>query len=429
MQSIATGVVSLALASLLNLIACEGASPRSRPDVRLSASPASVALDTVYVGHVRTYPVAVTNEGGSIAVASASVSSAELTANLHAPMTLERGASAWFTVTYAPSRPGRLQGSITLLDDGGRTILSLPVTAVAVALDSTSCVDVVAFGAKGDGASEDRAAFQAAADAAHLEGKALCVPQPPGGEHYKLTGYVRIYGSVVGEPGPEHPEIRMYGANGAANPGGIEPYTILSYEGNAAGTAITGLHLNGGRDFAPGTHVYGMAEYSHGIALQGVSNLWIEDNLIENTQGDAILVGGAGNIGPCTNVKIIRNVLRHPMRCAVFPGDTQGLRVYLNTISKAVEYQGAIDFEPNHPPQANWDAEVAYNDFDTTLQYDHAVIVSNLATKVSVPAGRLRVHDNWGTPGRYSFFVDLTVPATKRSAHGNSIQRSLAAWR
>jgi len=228
---------------------------------------------------------------------------------------------------------------------------------------------------------------------------------------------------MVGEPGGEKPELRMYGATGADTPGGAPPHAILYYKGNRAGTVITGLHLNGGRDFAPGTNVYGMPEYSHGIVLQDVSDVWIEHNVVERTQGDSILVGGEPGTSRCEAVRIVANVLHHPMRCAIFPGDTARLRVYLNSIGKVVEYQGAIDFEPNVAPQASWDAEIAYNDFTTTLQYDHGVITSTVATRIRKPGGRIEVHDNWGAPGRYSFHVDLSAPGS--SWVGNAIQPAL----
>jgi hypothetical protein len=219
---------------------------------------------------------------------------------------------------------------------------------------------------------------------------------------------VRIYGSVVGQPGASKPEIRMYGANGTDAPNDASPYTIFYYKGNTSGTTIAGLHLNGGRSFAAGTNVYGQREQSHGLALQSVSDVWIENNLIENTQGDNILIGGEVGASPCVRVRVVNNVLRNAMRCAVFPGDTRWMQVFFNTISKVVEYQSAIDFEPNVTPQASWDAEIAYNDFGTTLRYDHITITSTAATNIASPGGRIRFHDNRGSTGAYSMYVNLS---------------------
>ena len=388
----------------------------------LAVAPATLALGTVYLGQTRTHPVVVTNTTGSAITISSVLTSRGVSHGLSLPATVPAGGSLWFHVTLSPPSAGALTRVVSLRDADGAILRDVRVNATAAALDDTSALSVVDYGARGDGATDDRGAFQAAANAARDAGKVLYVPQPPGGQHYKLTGVVRISGSVVGEPGGAKPEIRMYGATGADSPGDAPPHAIFYYKGNRAGTVITGLHLNGGRDFAPWTNVYGMQEQSHAIALQDVSDLWIENNLIENTQGDNILIGGERGTSPCEDVRVVNNVLRRPMRCAVFPGDTRRLRVYLNTIDKVVEYQSTIDFEPNLVPQASWDAEVAYNDFTNSLQYDHGVITSTIVTYIPAPGGQINVHSNWGTSGSYSFYVDISPGSTWV---GNTIQSSL----
>lgn len=397
------------------------------PSGAVAAEPAALNLETVYAGQTRLYPVVVRNVTGSpVTIASARVSGGGLSHRLGLPRTLAAGASAWFGVAWTPAAAGALAGAIHLEDGSGAPLAVIPVTGAAAALDASNSVDVTAFGARGDGVTDDRAAFQAAAEAA--AGKVLYVPRPPGGQHYKLTGVVFLRGSAVGQPGGAKPEIRMVGANGVDNPGHASPHTIFYFKDSSAPTVITGLHLNGGRFFAAGTNVYGMAEQSHGIALQNVSNLHIENNLIENMQGDNILIGGEPGAGPCSNIRVIANVLRHPMRCAIFPGDTRGLRVYLNVIKKLVEYQSTIDFEPNLSPQASWDSEIAYNDFDETLRWDRAVMTSNYVTNIPAPGGDIRIHGNYGQPGRYSFFLDLVAPGTSSKWVNLDIQQAILPY-
>jgi hypothetical protein len=394
----------------------------------ITADQARVDFEVVYVGQKRTYPIVIRNTGGAaVVISSVKVEGDGLSFTHALPRRVGRGASTWFTVTYAPRSAGVTSGAVSLQDGIGQAVALVGISGKAVALDASNSVSVASYGASGNGRTDDTMAFQAAARAAGSAGKVLYVRQPPGGEHYKLTGVVQIHGSVVGEPGSEKPEIRMYGANGSGRVGGADPYTVFYYKGNSAGTVITGLHLNGGRDFAPHTNVYGLPEQSHGIALQDVSNVRIENNVVENTQGDAVLVGGEPGTGPCSNVQIVDNVLRHPMRCAVSAMDTRRLKVFLNKISKLVEYQSAIDFEPNIVGQAVWDAEVAYNDFDKTLQHDHAIITSTIATKIPEPGGNIRVHDNWGARGKYSYYLDLT--ASGSVWQGNVIQASLPVSR
>jgi hypothetical protein len=393
----------------------------------VSATPAALNLESVYVGQTRVLPVVVKNvTGAPVTIASARASGGGLSHRLGLPRTLAPGASAWFGVEWTPASAGALAGAIHLEDGSGAPLATIPVTGAAAALDASNSVDVTAFGAVGDGVTDDRAAFQAAANAA--AGKVLFVPRPPGGQHYKLTGVVHLRGSVVGAPGGERPVIRMYGATGVDNPGGASPHTIFYFKDSTAPTVITGLHLDGGRFFPAGTNVYGMAEQSHGIALQNVSNLYIENNVIENMQGDNVLIGGEPGAGPCSNVRVIANVLRHPMRCAVFPGDTRGLRIYFNVIKKLVEYQSTIDFEPNLSPQSSWDAEIAYNDFDETLSWDRAVMTSNYVTNIPAPGGDIRIHDNYGQAGRYSFFLDLVAPGTASKWVNLDIQQSILPY-
>jgi hypothetical protein len=397
---------------------------RAGAEEPIAFGPTTMHFGVVYLGGRRVYPVVMRNTGGAeVTITSVGIEGSGLSDTLGLPCRLAGGASIWFTVTYAPGASGPTRGGFAFKDVADHVVGSLSATGEAVALDGTNSVSVVAFGARGDGHTDDTRSFRAAARAAGVSGKVLYVPKPPSGQYYLVTGVVELHGSIVGEPGGEKPEIRMEGANGQGHPGGADPYTLLYYKGNSAGTVIAGLHLDGGRPFAPHTHVYGLPEQSHGIALQDVSHVRIEDNVIENTQGDAILIGGEPGTHPCVDVEVVDNVLRHPMRCAVFAADTRDLKVYLNRISKVVEYQSALDFEPNQDPQSDWDAEVAYNDFDTTLRYDHGIITSTVATKIPRPGGEIRVHDNWGASGRYSFSVNLAAPGS--AWKDNLIQDSL----
>lgn len=82
-----------------------------------------------------------------------------------------------------------------------------------------SCMDVTNFGAKGDGHSDDTAAFQAAVDAAAPTAGCVYVPSAARGSGFVLTGTitlapgVRLIGEAAGTPAVPH----CYGAPGDFN--------------------------------------------------------------------------------------------------------------------------------------------------------------------------------------------------------------------
>lgn len=103
-------------------------------------------------------------------------------------------------------------------------------------MPATVALNVQAFGAKGDGVTDDTKAIRDAA------AKGLPLWFPKVSAHYRIGGYIWIKNSVYGE---NRPEIRMYGSDG--NPTQSVMYTIFlvkNYSGT--GLVIDGLHLNGG---------------------------------------------------------------------------------------------------------------------------------------------------------------------------------------
>lgn len=250
-------------------------------------------------------------------------------------------------------------------------------------------VDVTAFGAVGDGRTDDTAAFARAA----ATGRPLRVPKPPA--HYRLTGKVRLLASIVGEG---LPELRMYGARGQETHAIFE---IRDYRG--PGLVIRGLHLDGQWD---GTAVEG--EWSHLIVVKGSRNVTIEDNRLERPYGDCVLVGGEGVPAPSENVVIQRNRMLGPRRCAVALIAARRAVIRANVIRKTSDYVTAIDLEPNpNGVDAVWGVEITGNHFDVPNAISVMLYQPTHNVAPGGPGGDVVVRDNTARRGRMRFFVTV----------------------
>lgn len=209
-------------------------------------------------------------------------------------------------------------------------------------------VDVTSYGARGDGVTDDTAAFRAAAET----GKNVRVPRPPA--FYRISGTVRLHGSLQGDG--TMPEIRMFGADGTE---AMSMLSVLDYEG--PGLTISGVQLDGQWD-GVGT----AGEWSHNILVKGSSNVTIEDNVLVRPYGDNILVGGENNPKPSRNVVIRNNRLLDPRRCNVALISSREVLITQNVLRKMNDYVTAIDLEPNPTPDdAVWETRITENAFES----------------------------------------------------------------
>lgn len=208
--------------------------------------------------------------------------------------------------------------------------------------------DVLAYGARGDGVTDDTAAFRAAA----ATGKKLRIPRPSA--FYRISGTVRLQASMQGDG--SMPEIRMIGANGQES---YSMFSVLDYTG--PGLTISGVRLNGGWDGAAAN-----GEWSHNILVKGSSNLTIEGNILEKPYGDNVLLGGENNPNPSRNVVIRDNQLLGPRRCNIALISSRDVAITGNTIKKFNDYVSAIDLEPNpNPADSVWRTQITGNDFES----------------------------------------------------------------
>jgi polygalacturonase len=243
--------------------------------------------------------------------------------------------------------------------------------------------DVRAFGATGDGVTDDTAAFQAAA----ATGKVVFVPQTSA--HYKITATIHVSNSIRGDG--SLPEIQFHGTTGQESSTMI---AVVNYDG--PGLTVSGLHLDGGWDQSSAN-----GEWAHNVMLKGSRNVTIEDNVLERAEGDNVFLGGEWNPNPSRNIVIRNNQLLTPRRCAVALIWADGVTITGNTIQKPSSYVTAIDAEPNpNGYETVWNVTISNNHFDTAAG---AVMLYNMPA--NAPAGGIGGNISiTGNRGNAAFF-------------------------
>ena len=246
--------------------------------------------------------------------------------------TAPQAEGTFHVVASAVSGSAQQTATVTVRQPGTTPPPSDGTTAWAPAPGDTSWVSVTAYGAVGDGAADDTAAFRSAA----ATGKKLYVPGPP--VAYKLTGVVRLQNSVYGDG--SMPEIRMYGSDGDPDQGTTHNiFLVYGYQGG--GLVLNGLHLNGQWDGA-GTN----GEWSHGVNINASSNVTVQYCTIERAYGDDVFIGSASTT-VASNIVVQNNTLRDPRRCNIAVNNATGVAIRGNTIAKSGTYVTAIDLEPD----------------------------------------------------------------------------------
>jgi|SRR5438093_3451342 len=274
------------------------------------------------------------------------------------------------------------------------------VTGGGASPSTSGGVSVATHGAMGNCSADDTSAFRNAASAAASANVPLVVPAPSGA-CYKLTGTVHIGTSVIGVG---YPLVKVFSANGTIS---YDMFDVDNYTGS--GLWITGLRLEGSWD-PTGQDANGR-ENGTGIGLYSSRNITIQDNLIQNNEGDNIYLG-TGSAGANQNILITNNTLLNPFRCAValINAGTQsspasGVIVMNNVITKLNSFVGSIDFEPNNPStEAVWNTEVAYNNITIPPSMRPAGLSNEINWAVTLTnstgrGGNIYLHDNFGSFG------------------------------
>lgn len=197
-------------------------------------------------------------------------------------------------------------------------------------------------GAVGDGVTDDRPAFAAAA----ATGKKIYVPKPA--VYYRFaTGSARIdlTNDMYGDG--QMPEIRKF-SSGASSSQTFRVINVFRTSDNPL--IIQGLHIDGERT---GTDSYNSGEWGHAIFIAKAN--WVEVRYcnLRNHQGDEVCVGGdinqggAANPNRCFDIKVHNNTMYNAFRCGVAGLNVDRLHIHHNNITKLSDFVTAIDMEPN----------------------------------------------------------------------------------
>ncbi|WP_149196455.1 right-handed parallel beta-helix repeat-containing protein [Luteimonas suaedae] len=172
---------------------------------------------------------------------------------------------------------GRLAGLVAATATGGAWLAIAPPVTAATRARGRTRIDVREHGARGDGVSDDTAAFQAAIDALPRDGGTVHVPS--GAYLIDPTRSVRL-----------RSRMHLAMADGArlmakAN---AAPRAYVLFAEQTQDVEISGGRIVGDRD----THLGETGEWGHGIRIRGCARVTVRDIHISRCWGDGISAGG-----------------------------------------------------------------------------------------------------------------------------------------
>jgi polygalacturonase len=233
----------------------------------------------------------------------------------------------------------------------GLAVLAMPLVAGARCAGGTATqralptrargstrIDVRTMGARGDGRTDDTAAFQKAVDALPAAGGTVVVP----GGNYLIDAVrsIRLRSRMALQLAPD--------AVLAAIPNGERQSTVIFME-KISDIEISGGRIVGERD----RHLVTTGEWGHGIRFRGASRVTVRDVHISNCWGDGICMGGADEHQrtPSVDVVIVGVTCKGNRRQGLSIGRTRMVRVYDSEFSDTAGTapQFGIDIEPDRP--------------------------------------------------------------------------------
>ncbi|MGN6513746.1 MAG: right-handed parallel beta-helix repeat-containing protein [Lysobacteraceae bacterium] len=249
------------------------------------------------------------------------------------------------------SRPERVSGTRRRVLQAGLALLALPLVAgarcaggpatprvVPARARGSTRIDVRAMGARGDGRTDDTAAFQKAVDALPAAGGTVLVPA--GNYLIDAVQSIRLRSRMCLQLAPD--------AVLSAIPNGARQATVIFME-KISDVEIIGGRIVGERD----RHLVQTGEWGHGIRFRGASRVNVRDIHISNCWGDGICMGGADEHQrtPSVDVVIAGVTCTGNRRQGLSIGRTRHVRVYDSEFSDTAGTapQFGIDVEPDRP--------------------------------------------------------------------------------
>ena len=198
--------------------------------------------------------------------------------------------------------------------------------------------DVRAYGAKGDGVTDDFSAITAALESE--EGLWF----PPGTYTIGLTPSARRFNLRSGHRILLHADAVIK----------LLPHSLTHYEIFQAGLGADGVVIEGGTlDGSKSENSSGSGEWGMGVAIRGAKNVTVRNMNIINTWGDGVYVAGSGGEGehtPATNLTLENLRIIGCRRQGISVISVDGLsakNIYIEDI-KGTNPRSGIDLEPNH---------------------------------------------------------------------------------
>ncbi|TMV48697.1 right-handed parallel beta-helix repeat-containing protein [Paenibacillus mesophilus] len=194
------------------------------------------------------------------------------------------------------------------------------------------------FGAKGDGVTEDTAAFQAAFDAA--AGRKLFVPKQRGGYYLSHQLFIRSRTTVEFEAGTIVQAVDTLSVTA--------PYEKLFRLLDVSDVRIIG----NGAVLRMNKAAYTTGEHAHIFDISGSSNITIEHVNANDSGGDGFYIGAYQSVNTvCRNIVFVNCQADNNRRQGMSIISADGLLAdncrFTNTIGTAP--QAGVDIEPNHP--------------------------------------------------------------------------------